>query len=66
VAPASGLPVGLFYAAGIVFGASSCVIIVHELYRLVTGQIADADLIAISESEELSHSPDAAGRKQQA
>ena len=63
VAPASGLSVGLFYAAGLVFGASSCAIIVYELYRLVTGQIADADLIAVSESEELSHSPDAAGGK---
>lgn len=59
VAPASGLSVGLFYAAGIVFGASSCAIVVHELYRLVTGQIAAADLIAISESEELTHSADA-------
>ncbi|MCS3933784.1 TRAP-type C4-dicarboxylate transport system permease small subunit [Bradyrhizobium elkanii] len=66
VAPASGLSVGLFYAAGIVFGTSSCVIIVHELYRLVTGQVADADLIAISESEELPHSPGAASGKQQA
>ncbi|MEK9283754.1 MULTISPECIES: TRAP transporter small permease [unclassified Bradyrhizobium] len=66
VAPASGLSVGLFYAAGIVFGASSCVIIVHELYRLVTGQIADADLVAVSESEELTHSADAAGGKLQA
>ena len=66
VAPASGLSVGLFYAAGIAFGASSCVIIVHELYRLVTGQVADADLIAISESEELPHSPGDASGKQQA
>lgn len=59
VAPASGLSVGLFYAAGIAFGASSCVIITHELYRLLTGQIADTDLIAISESEELPHPSDA-------
>nr|WP_249143612.1 TRAP transporter small permease [Bradyrhizobium liaoningense] len=66
VAPASGLSVGLFYAAGVVFGASSCVIIVYELCRLVTGQIADADLIAISESEELPHAPDATGGKLQA
>ncbi|UPK36356.1 TRAP transporter small permease [Bradyrhizobium sp. 186] len=66
VAPASGLSVGLFYAAGIVFGASSCVIILHELYRLATGQIADGDLIAISESEELPHASEAAGGKQQA
>ena len=61
VAPASRALGGLFYAAGIVFGVSSCVIMVHELYRLLTGQVADADLIAVSESEELQHSiPDAA------
>jgi TRAP-type C4-dicarboxylate transport system permease small subunit len=66
VAPASGLSVGLFYAAGIVFGASSCAIIIHELYRLLTGKIADADLIAISESEELPQSPGVEHGKSQA
>jgi hypothetical protein len=35
-----------------VFGLSSCVILVCELYLLLTGRLADADLIAISESEE--------------
>jgi TRAP-type C4-dicarboxylate transport system permease small subunit len=65
VAPASGLSVGLFYAAGIVFGASSSIIIAYELFRFVSGQTADADLIAISESEELPHSPGGAGGKLQ-
>ena len=51
-APASGLSVGIFYASGLLFGVSSCVILVVELYLLLTGQVADADLIAISESEE--------------
>lgn len=51
-APASGLSVGIFYAAGLLFGVSSCVILASELYLLFTGKLADADLIAISESEE--------------
>src|SRR6201746_1578132 len=44
-APASGLSVGIFYAAGFVFGVSSCVILVSELYLLLAGKLADADLI---------------------
>lgn len=52
-APASGLSVGLFYAAGLVFGVAAIPILLHDLYRLLTGQIATDDLIAISESEEL-------------
>ena len=52
-APASGLSVGLFYAAGLVFCVAAIPILLHDLYRLLTGQIATDDLIAISESEEL-------------
>jgi TRAP-type C4-dicarboxylate transport system permease small subunit len=51
-APASGLSVGLFYAAGLVFGVASIPILLHDLYRLFTGQVSTDDLIAISESEE--------------
>ncbi|MGM4905524.1 TRAP transporter small permease [Tardiphaga sp. 866_E4_N2_1] len=54
-APASGLSVGLFYAAGLVFGVASIPILLHDLYRLLTGQLATSELIAISESEE--HAP---------
>ena len=61
-APASGLSVGVFYAAGLVFGAASSVIIAYELYLLLTGKLGDGDLIAISESEELPHAPDGAAR----
>ena len=35
VAPASGLSMGLFYGAGLVFGASAAVIIVYELYLVL-------------------------------
>ncbi|MEH2469138.1 TRAP-type C4-dicarboxylate transport system permease small subunit [Nitrobacteraceae bacterium AZCC 2161] len=63
-APASGLSVGLFYAAGLVFGIASIPILLHDLYRLFTGQIAASDLISISESEE--HVPTAPSPASQA
>ncbi|WP_430715154.1 TRAP transporter small permease [Rhodopseudomonas boonkerdii] len=52
-APASGLSVGLFYAAGLVFGIAAIPILLHDLYRLLSGRISAHDLIAVSESEEL-------------
>jgi TRAP-type transport system small permease protein len=52
-APASGLSVGLFYAAGLVFGVAAIPILLHDLYRLLSGRISADDLIAISESEDL-------------
>lgn len=54
-APASGLSVGIFYASGLVFGVSAILILLHELYLLLTGRLADTDLIAISESEDQPH-----------
>lgn len=53
IAPASGLSVGLFYASGLVFGVATIPILLHDLYLLLTGRLAAADLIAVSESEEL-------------
>ena len=51
-APASGLSVGIVYAAGIVFGVSVSLILVADLYRVFTGKISDEDLVMIKESEE--------------
>lgn len=62
-APASGLSVGIFYAAGLVFGAASSIIIVYELYLMLAGKLGDADLIGVTESEELLHIADAPVRK---
>jgi TRAP-type transport system small permease protein len=52
VAPASGASVGIFYAVGVWFGISSGIIILHDMYRLVTGKISDAELVMVTESEE--------------
>lgn len=51
-APASGLSTGWFYGAGVVFAASSGLILLHELYLTVSGKLSDADLIMVKESEE--------------
>ncbi len=54
-APASGLPVGLFYLSGIVFGVSAAVILLYDLWRVLTGQTSEEELVAVKESEE--HGP---------
>ena len=51
-APASGLSTGLFYGVGIVFAVSTGLILLNDLYRAVTGQLSEADLVMVKESEE--------------
>ncbi len=51
-APASGLSTAWFYSAGIVFGVSTGIILLHDLYRTATGKLSDAELIMVKESEE--------------
>ncbi|MCF4998955.1 TRAP transporter small permease subunit [Pseudomonas syringae] len=55
VAPASGLSMALFYAAGLVFGASAAAILLYELYLLVSGKLADEALVMVTESDEILH-----------
>jgi TRAP-type C4-dicarboxylate transport system permease small subunit len=42
----------IFYACGVVTAVSIALILVHKLWRLVTGQLSEADLIGVRESEE--------------
>jgi TRAP-type C4-dicarboxylate transport system permease small subunit len=51
-APSSGASVAIFYATGIVFAVSAGLFILIDLYRVLTGQIRDEDLVMIQESEE--------------
>ena len=46
------VPVAIFYASGVMFAVSATLILALEFWRLVTGQIADDQLVAIQESEE--------------
>ena len=42
----------IFYSCGVVFAVSGAVILLNHLWRLVTGQLSEAELIGIRESEE--------------
>jgi TRAP-type C4-dicarboxylate transport system permease small subunit len=52
-APASGISVGLFfYSSGIVFGVSAAVILLYDLWRVLSGAAGEDELVAVKESEE--------------
>ena len=51
-APASELSMAWFYGIGVVFGFSAMVILANDLWKLLSGQVKDEDLIRIRESEE--------------
>ncbi len=52
-APASGLPVAIVYAAGLVYGVPAGLLLLWDLWRAVSGSLSDADLVMVRESEEL-------------
>jgi TRAP-type transport system small permease protein len=46
---------GLFFMVGLMFSVLGGLIIVVDLYRLLTGQMSDSELANVRESEEISH-----------
>lgn len=53
--PVMELSMGWFYAGGMVMSTLSFPILALDLYRLLTGQVRDEDLMLIQESEEAAH-----------
>lgn len=51
VAPASGMSMALFYAAGLVFGAGAAATLLYELYLLLRGRLGDDDLVMVKDSD---------------
>jgi TRAP-type transport system small permease protein len=51
-APVTGASVALFYGAGIVFAVSAGLLLMREMYRALTGQLSEKDLVMVTESEE--------------
>ncbi len=45
-------PMSLFYASGVAFAVSAALLLVHDLWRLVTGRMSEDELVTIRESEE--------------
>ena len=52
-APVSGLSVAIFYASGAVFAVSAGVLLLREIWRTVSGQLRDDELVMVQESEDL-------------
>ena len=51
-APATGLSMGLLYGAGVIFGISAGLILLYDLFRVLSGQLDERELIMIKESEQ--------------
>ena len=52
-APVTGLSVAIFYSSGIVFAVSAGVLLLREIWRTVSGQLRDDELVMVQESEDL-------------
>lgn len=51
-APSSGASVAIFYATGVLFAVSAAVFLLIDLWRVLSGQLSDDELVMIQESEE--------------
>ncbi|MDP3823872.1 MAG: TRAP transporter small permease [Burkholderiales bacterium] len=51
-APVTGASVAIFYSAGVVFAVSAGVILLRDLWRMLSGQLSEAELVMVKESEE--------------
>jgi TRAP-type C4-dicarboxylate transport system permease small subunit len=51
-APVTGASMAIVYASGIVFAVSAGVLLARETWRALTGQLTEAELIMVKESEE--------------
>jgi TRAP-type transport system small permease protein len=52
-APVTGLSMGFFYGVGVLFAVSSAVLLAWELWRIVSGQARDDELVMVKENEDL-------------
>lgn len=52
-APVTGASMAIFYASGVVFAVASGLLLLMDLWRLLSGQIRDDQLIQVTESEDL-------------
>jgi TRAP-type C4-dicarboxylate transport system permease small subunit len=52
-APVTGASTAIFYAAGVVFAVSTGLMLLRDLWRTVSGQLSEAELVQVQESEDL-------------
>ncbi|HEY6822207.1 MAG TPA: TRAP transporter small permease [Burkholderiales bacterium] len=51
-APVTGASLAFVYGTGVVFGVLSMILLLRDLWRLLTGQLREAELVMIKETEE--------------
>jgi TRAP-type transport system small permease protein len=51
-APVTGASMAILYASGIVFAVVAALILAYELWLVLTGQLSEAELVMVKESEE--------------
>lgn len=51
--PATGIPMAFHYATGLVMSVGIAVILISNTWRVLTGKASDAELIQVTESEEV-------------
>ena len=54
-APVSGLSVSIFYFSGVLFAVSTVLILLHQLWLNVSGQLSGTEMVMVQESEEITH-----------
>lgn len=52
-APVTGMSMGWFYGTGVLFSVCAGLILMNDLYRVLTGKLRDDELVMVKESEEL-------------
>jgi len=50
--PVTGASTAIFYASGVVFAVSAALLIARELWLALSGQLSEAELVMVKESEE--------------
>ena len=54
-APVTGAPMAVVYAAGVVFAVSAALLLARELWRTLSGQLSESELVMVQESEDVAH-----------
>jgi TRAP-type transport system small permease protein len=52
-APVTGAPMAVVYAAGLAFAVPAALLLLRELWRVVSGRMTDDELVMVQESEDL-------------
>jgi TRAP-type transport system small permease protein len=53
--PVMEVSMGYFYLSGVVFSVLGSIILLNKLWRLVSGQMSEAELIGVRDSEDVAH-----------